>query len=605
MVVQSSHTLLEVSNVGRKRVRRSQAVVPFGVGAIVDFEAEALMAAGLDAWPDEKEVDCLYDERLAARMHVSHFRQPPAAEDGKSDPLPYVRFPYWHFCPRCRGLQRLTGNEQRAPRCELRGASPARKTGPPCNELQARQRRQVLPLRFVVACAQGHIEDFPWEEWAHTEKGQAVQRHVLCATPQLYFYATQRGGLAGLVVHCTGCGKKRSLLGATGELKGYKCSGARPWLGPGAVENCASTDPPQVLQRGASNIYFPSVESSVLIPPFSKKVRITIDNPNVWRAITAQRDQGQIPDSSIRVVAGLNSLPFEELRAAVLAKDAGDGVSAADQTEAQYRFDEYKALQRTNDVRGDLLVTRPQPIDAYDGFAREILESVVLVESLAETRALSGFSRIEDGPPNSAMFLKEKDWRPAYRVHGEGIFLVFRKALFDAWTIGGALDVVLGRAENEPRIKMPPTPQFVALHTLAHLLILRLAFEAGYGASSIRERLYTAPEDSTTPMRGILLYTAAGDAEGTLGGLVRLGKPGNLEKLIRNAIADARWCSADPVCRESAGQGLNSLNLAACHACALLPETSCETGNRLLDRLSVIGGGRDASERPGIFTHLI
>jgi hypothetical protein len=227
------------------------------------------------------------------------------------------------------------------------------------------------------------------------------------------------------------------------------------------------------------------------------------------------------------------------------------------------------------------------------------------VESLAETRSLSGFSRIVDAVGANALSLERKDWRPAYRVHGEGLFLVLKQDLFDAWGIGDKLDAVTGRGAAEPRIRLqPPRPELVALHTLAHLLILRLSFEAGYGASSIRERLYSAPATSATPMRGILLYTAAGDSEGTLGGLVRLGKAGRLERILRNAIAGAQWCSADPVCRESPGQGVGSLNLAACHACALLPETSCETGNRLLDRLSIVGRPQ-LGERPGLLRRFV
>lgn len=93
-------------------------------------------------------------------------------------------------------------------------------------------------------------------------------------------------------------------------------------------------------------------------------------------------------------------------------------------------------------------------------------------------------------------------------------------------------------------------------------------------------------------MAGILLYTAAGDAEGTLGGLVRMGKAGRLEQLLFRAIDGARWCSADPVCMEmgqGVGQGPDSLNLAACHGCSLVPETACEEFNRLLDRGLVVG----------------
>lgn len=590
---------------GRRGVRRSQAVVPFGVGAIVDFEDEALMAAGLDAWPEEREDDRLFDERLATRLHVRYFRQPPAAEGASKDPIPYVRFPYWHFCPRCRALERLKGNEQQRPRCEIKRPSPARKVGPPCGELPPRKRRRVLPLRFVVACSEGHIEDFPWEEWVHTEKGTAVRRDATCGAAQLYFYPTQLGGLAGLLVHCAACDRKRSLLGATGELVGFPCAGTRPWLGPKAAETCVATTAPQVLQRGASNIYFPNVESSVLIPPFSKAVRRILDNPRVWEALTAQREDGRIPDAHIRITAASSGVPFEELRAAVLAKDAGEGLGPTEQEEAQYRFDEYRALSRPNVAPGDYLLTKPQEMSQYDSVTRSILESVVLVESLAETRALKGFSRLADGEARAALSLSHKEWLPAYRVHGEGIFLIFKQDVFDAWPMGEALEAVLRRAASEPRIKLPPTAELVALHTLAHLLILQLAFEAGYGASAIRERLYSAPKDSSTPMRGILLYTAAGDAEGTLGGLVRLGKSDRLGSLLRNALSHAQWCSADPVCRESPGQGLGSLNLAACHACALLPETSCETGNRLLDRLAVVGLGSELGERAGLLRKVL
>jgi hypothetical protein len=90
-------------------------------------------------------------------------------------------------------------------------------------------------------------------------------------------------------------------------------------------------------------------------------------------------------------------------------------------------------------------------------------------------------------------------------------------------------------------------------------------------------------------MAGILIYTAAGDSEGTMGGLVRMGLPGRLEDVFARAIERARWCSTDPVCIESSGQGPDNCNLAACHSCALLPETSCEEQNRLLDRGLLVG----------------
>jgi hypothetical protein len=90
-------------------------------------------------------------------------------------------------------------------------------------------------------------------------------------------------------------------------------------------------------------------------------------------------------------------------------------------------------------------------------------------------------------------------------------------------------------------------------------------------------------------MYGVLIYTASGDSEGSLGGLVRQGEQGRLEDTLLNAVKNASWCASDPICIQSAGQGPESCNLAACHNCALLPETCCEFGNRLLDRGMVVG----------------
>jgi hypothetical protein len=133
------------------------------------------------------------------------------------------------------------------------------------------------------------------------------------------------------------------------------------------------------------------------------------------------------------------------------------------------------------------------------------------------------------------------------------------------------------------------TPQFVLIHTLAHVLINQLAFDCGYGSASLRERLFCNQQHPEFRMHGVLIYTASGDSEGTMGGLVRMGHRPRLEAVLRRAIARAQWCSSDPVCIESEGQGADNANLAACHGCTLLPETSCEEGNRLLDRALLVG----------------
>ncbi|TOO25242.1 hypothetical protein CGH41_18180, partial [Vibrio parahaemolyticus] len=102
---------------------------------------------------------------------------------------------------------------------------------------------------------------------------------------------------------------------------------------------------------------------------------------------------------------------------------------------------------------------------------------------------------------------------------------------------------------------------------------------------------------------GVLISTASAASDGTLGGLVRQGKPKNFVNTLINALRDAEWCSSDPLCIDSEGQGSEALNLAACHACALVSETSCELRNMFLDRGLVIG----TLDKPsmGLFSDLL
>ena len=156
------------------------------------------------------------------------------------------------------------------------------------------------------------------------------------------------------------------------------------------------------------------------------------------------------------------------------------------------------------------------------------------------------------------------------------------KALDDQLFQGIEVGVMLGLDPNEayPGVRY-------AFHTLSHLLIRELALECGYNAASIRERIYGDTKDGQA-QAGILIYTAAADSDGTLGGLVDLGKPESLGRLLDQAINRAKICSSDPLCSEHDPKKDRSLHSAACHACTFVSETSCEKGNRYLDRALVV-----------------
>lgn len=132
--------------------------------------------------------------------------------------------------------------------------------------------------------------------------------------------------------------------------------------------------------------------------------------------------------------------------------------------------------------------------------------------------------------------------------------------------------------------------RYILLHSFAHALMRQLALECGYTMASLRERIYAlGPNDEDGPMAGVLLYTAAADSEGTLGGLVSLGHPEELGRHIAAALDAMALCASDPHCAEHAarmeGYGVHG---ACCHACLFAPETSCERGNRYLDRTLLV-----------------
>lgn len=597
----------------RRSIRRSQLVTPFGVGATIEFPGQTLMSAGLDAWPDRPECR-ITDDRLARRLGVSYFRAPPPGrrEGVEGDYLPVVRFPLWHFCPRCRSMFKTSWNEPKPPQCSsslgLRfKPKDGKKMPPPCSALPEKRRWRMVPVRFVVACSNGHIEDFPWIEWAHTRPGQSLDQAQVCDNPQLRFNYTGKAGLMGLLVKCESCdAKARSMMGSAGanSLKGHRCLGNRPWLGPGGVEPCTPPEQPRMLQRGASNLYFSKVASAILIPPFSDPIRKIVDDPHNWAVLTSGVGEDGLPDEQrLRFFAEMKRVDLTRLKEIVTQKLTGFGTSDSSQTEEEFRYSEYQALLNPSSDSQDEFVTIHQDMNEYAQSIRDYVDRIVLVEKLAETRALTGFSRI-DPPPyrefdqqdQSKLSLSPRPWLPAVRVYGEGIFLTLNKSKLQEWeNTKRYVDIVANHTRIYLKLGRTPRtlpPKFFLLHSLAHILIRRLSFECGYGSSSLRERLYCW-DHTGKEMRGILIYTAAGDCEGTMGGLVQQGKPGRFESLLFSAIEEAQWCSRDPLCIESSGQGIDSLNRAACHACALLPETSCEEGNRFLDRAALIGTPED------------
>jgi len=135
-------------------------------------------------------------------------------------------------------------------------------------------------------------------------------------------------------------------------------------------------------------------------------------------------------------------------------------------------------------------------------------------------------------------------------------------------------------------MKFPGLP-YILLHSLSHALMEEIALDCGYPLSSLKERVYAIiGNGADRPDRfGILIYTASSGAQGTLGGLTAAAE--RIPTLVANALDRLSLCSNDPVCADhdpSVAGDERSLLGAACHACLLVPETSCEARNNYLDR---------------------
>lgn len=560
------------------QVRSSQLISTFGPGSIVDLpDRDSYMVLGLDAWPIGERVE---EPNLRAILRVADLRSAPVT--GSRKDVPVRRFPVVHRCPRCSRL--------------IRGSFCQRST---CGVAAA-------PARFIVACPNGHVDDFPWHWWAHSagrmgsedEPSSETANHSIaapvadCAEDDGAVVLDDRGAsnsLAELLVKCLKCGRRRSMRGAleTGPFNDYTCSGLRFWLGD---QESACQEKVRGVLRGASNVYFSATASALSLPRHSSPVSVLLKDH--WVTLMA------IPEAARPGLLGVLLAPS--------GYSAREGLEAlarylkVTETEEELREEEYQALKGPHET-GDLGPPAPY-FQARDGVAppefASLVRQVALVDRLREVRALYGFTRLSDrdqetsggaNTPVAPITRGKPSWLPAVENFGEGIFLSLDGPLLEnlARSAEGTQRVrAIQKAyaswrqlRDLPSASSPPGAGFIAIHSLAHLVIRHLALYCGYGMASIRERVYGSDNQA-----GILIYTAAADADGSLGGLVSFGTPEKLQAILSAGAANAAWCSQDPLCGDRKPDAGTHLSGAACHACLLLPETSCEHGNRFLDR---------------------
>ena len=595
-------------------IRPSQLLREFGVGAVIDLPNLSVMVMGLEDWdglyqqPQEVSEDRL---RLAVQQwlgtQVTRLRTPPVSPPTPpglafTSPLagvPVAAFPRWMVCPYCHLLAPVDSGLFQLKTVPYR---PDRSRYVHINCTKPGQPTPVLPARYITACEYGHVDDFPWIFYVHKGTTDCTARLTLRE-------AGFSSDVADVWVRCETCGATRSMAQAFGKDAAAsmpKCRGRHPHLRTFTEAVCPERL--TTLLLGASNSWFPLVLQALSVPrevdPLTGLIDlywVQLEKARTLQDVTLMRSLGLIP-----LLARSSD---EEVWSAIEARR--EGIPQATENITDLKAPEWRVFTQGNDVT-DHPFFRVRNTPPPAGF-EHLMERVVLADRVRQVNALIGFTRLSSLDDLSETQFEQQEmrerltplsrkaptWVPTYEVHGEGIFLQFREAAIRDWMTSHpalrqrsdefrvALSMWRQKRHLRPEQAQYPTLRYVLLHSFSHALMRQLALEAGYSMASLSERIYSrTPEEPDGPMAGVLIYTSAPDSEGTLGGLVRLGTGDELAHHIHAALESIRWCASDPLCASHgpSDEASSSLHAAACHACLFAPETSCERGNRYLDR---------------------
>ena len=624
-------------------VRRGNLVAPYGVGSLhAGLGGETYLVAGLDQWfqrelsrylkvadgrlfPKEFDLD---EPRLADFIGGRSLRQPPDWRETNSadgvNPIakinmgltvPMLRFPGWRYCSsnKCKRLFRSDPWSKDPALCPDQS-----------HENHAMTSKQVF---LVVACMDGHLGEFPWVDFAH--RGELRPCSETKAVLRLTHAATT--GLAAYTVKCDQCNAQQKLQGVLGleedgsaggntpigrvakllnpAGKPAKCTGPLAWLGRNSdLTPCDRS--PVALQRGGSNLYYPDTVSALALRratghnDFSDLLNENIFLKLIWESLCQSNENS--PEEIVKQLREIEEIRHyiegvsdQEILEHASRIGAGGG-SINNEQGIELRGTEFSALVVTHNLAHLRVKTQQTTHVSAETFQfGDTIAAVNQISKLMETRVLRGFSRIRptsqfdqsDVERRISQLSRTKvEWLPAVTTQGEGVFVQLQEDQVSSWEKTPAV------IERHRRIRgigkplrsgMPNiSPRYILVHSLSHALMRILATNVGYSLSSLRERLYSNPDLGHT---GVLIYTSEGDSEGSLGGLVERGTLIEFGNTVRSALNAISWCSADPVCSEPPISRLDlSENLAACHACLMVPETTCEGFNVALDRRSLL-----------------
>ena len=600
-------------------VRLSHMLRDCSVGAIVRGPDNLMVVQDTSTWDrpgaDPLEREIRYVERVRSALGIKELLcAPPRAveRDGTvTGWIPALRFPTWMRCLRC-GLMHSAPWRKRSSKV---GSGPHPDIANPqepgnCEECEGR----LEQTPWVLIHEEGYLADVPWHDLAHRDSRNPGQRQCRPDWSRPYLRLEETN--LDRRLRCTIC-NSQTIFSTTMVTRTKFPS--RVWQQPWIRE--PPVHPPGteawIVEINDVRVHYPETRTALVIPPESRIRQGTVTD-RLYSSTTSQQSVQNARNPLARRAAG-NRLANdfrctpEKIEQALRAIKDGYPLYGQSITQTDLLVDEYRALtEQIPNLREDEDFVIEHHTHAWrqfertldsGGIARRVISAVsglVAVSRLKEIMALIGFRRAGGDKTTPPDITGKAGWLPALELYGEGIFFTLDESMLRRWEIG---DAIRARADAFSKRYLKRTgpnfhgrdidvsPRFLLCHTLAHLMIRELDAGAGYPAASLKERIYCATGDK--PMAGILIYVAVPDEEGSLGGLMELAKPHRFLRLLTRAFESAAWCSLDPVCCEQEGHGPDLLNRAACHACVLVPETSCDHENILLDRVFVKGAGRD------------
>lgn len=582
--------------------RSSSIIYRYGPGGIFEGVNDTLIIYGLEEWPShEDNYTEIRDWRLKRKFEIKEIRW-PVTRDVRPDKkglkdLPNVRgitFPKYKWCTGC-GLISKTHKA-------------VKKKGVwECSDCTS----PVTRSRFVLACTNNHIDEFPYKRWIH--RGLPPPGCKKCTVS----VTDKESDARDPILKCNVCKKERTLNSTSinkeqiKKLK-LKCEGKNQY-NKQVNRNCKPVKDKEYRLEfrptGSGDLWYGRYESSLMIEPhpvLAEEIQNVILSKN-YKGLTEKkreddwvyligvekrdetssfykRDDDEILETCRRLYDDKSSNLLEKEYDTMVDNDIWpEAKIRTSGSESELKFDNvqvpsdfkkyFKSVRAVKKcvvntvLYGFTRLAIPEPLP--EGFGTEFKEELKNAKNLTSS----------DTPE------KEAGWLPGHKRSGEGVFFQFERGRISK--VNGKNDREYAKLQGSSKRDVKKGNYFM-IHSFSHALIRLFANETGFDVSSFGERIYADDK-----MSGLLVY-AAGDGFGGIGGLVEFVKGNHFFDRIISELEKQEQCSNDPSCLEDDGRKNEYCSRSCCYSCLQIPESSCNIINQYLDRRSIIPNSKSS-----------